>query len=134
MGGMSVPMRFRDKTVVITGGGGGIGRTYGHRFAAEGANIVIADLDPAAGDRMVKELEAAGSKGLSFPMNVTDEEAALGMVEAAADAFGGIDILVNNAGIHLQHAQLPFTIEAVPKWREARDVHSVQRPICPGAA
>jgi NAD(P)-dependent dehydrogenase (short-subunit alcohol dehydrogenase family) len=130
---MSVPMRFRDKTVVITGGGGGIGRTYGHRFAAEGANIVIADLDPAAGDRMVKELEAAGSKGLSFPMNVTDEEAALGMVEAAVDAFGGIDILVNNAGIHLEHAQLPFTIEAVPRWRELLDVNVIGALICAAA-
>src|SRR5260370_27744985 len=125
MGGMSVPMRFRDKTVVITGGGGGIGRTYGHRFAAEGANIVIADLDPAAGERMVKELEAAGSMGLPFPMNVTDEEAALGMVESAVDAFGGIDILGHNAGIHLQHPQLPFTIETVTTWPDLLDVHVI---------
>src|SRR5260370_9660848 len=119
MGGMSVPMRFRDKTVVITGGGGGIGRTYGHRFAAEGANIVIADLDPAAGDRMVKELEAAGSKGLSFPMNVTDEQAPLGIVDTAVDAFGGIDILVNTSRIHPHHAQLPFAIGADPQSRGA---------------
>ncbi len=128
-----MPMRFEGKTVVITGGGAGIGRTYGHRFAAEGANIVIADLDPAVGDRVVKELEQAGSQGLSFPMNVTDETAAVAMAEAAVEAFGGIDILVNNAGVHLQHAQLPFTIDAVPQWRNVLDVNVIGALICSAA-
>ena len=49
--------RFEGKVVVITGGGSGIGRAFGHRFAAEGAAIVVADLDGNVGERMVKELE-----------------------------------------------------------------------------
>jgi 3-oxoacyl-[acyl-carrier protein] reductase len=123
-------MRFEGKTVVITGGGAGIGRAYAHRFAAEGASIVIADLDAAVGARAVQELEATGARGLSFPMDVTDENAAVAMAAAAVDTFGGVDILVNNAGIHLQHAQLPYTIEAVAKWRAVLDVNVIGALIC----
>ena len=55
-------MRFEGKTIVITGGGAGIGRRYAHRFASEGANVVIADLDGAAGERVVREVEALGAQ------------------------------------------------------------------------
>jgi 3-oxoacyl-[acyl-carrier protein] reductase len=126
-------MRFEGKTVVITGGGAGIGQRYAHRFAGEGANVVIADIDEAAGARVVEEVEALGRSGLSRPMDVTDAEAVMAMVEAAADHFGGIDILVNNAGIHLEHAQLPYTVEAAPKWRTLLDVNVIGALICAAA-
>jgi 3-oxoacyl-[acyl-carrier protein] reductase len=122
--------RFEDKVVVITGGGAGIGRRYGHRFAEEGAAIVVADVDPAASERVVKELEADGRRGLSFTMDVTDEEGAARMVDAAVEAFGGVDILVNNAGVHLQHAQLPYTRDALPQWRHVLDVNIIGALIC----
>jgi 3-oxoacyl-[acyl-carrier protein] reductase len=122
--------RFADKVVVITGGGAGIGRHYGHRFAEEGAHIVVADVDPAASERAVKELEAEGKRGLSVTMDVTDEAGAARMAAAAVDAFGGIDILVNNAGVHLEHAQLPYTREALPQWRHVLDVNIVGALIC----
>jgi 3-oxoacyl-[acyl-carrier protein] reductase len=119
--------RFAGKAVVITGGGAGIGRTFGHRFAAEGASIVVADIDPAAGERTVAELAAETHAAFSFPMDVRDAEAAARMADVAVGRFGGIDILVNNAGIHLDHAQLPFTLAAVPRWREVLDVTSSVR-------
>ena len=125
--------RFEGKVVVITGGGAGIGRTYGLRFAGEGAAIVVADVDAAAGERMVKELQVDGYRGLSFPMDVRDTEAAEAMAQAAVDSFGGVDILINNAGIHLEHAQLPFTLEAVPKWREVFDVNVIGALVCSAA-
>jgi 3-oxoacyl-[acyl-carrier protein] reductase len=129
--GMSA--RFDGKTVVITGGGAGIGRCYAHRFAEEGANLVIADVDSAVGDRVVKEIEDMGRQGLSRPVDVTDEKAVTAMTGAAADRFGGIDILVNNAGIHLGHAQLPFTVEAVPQWRNVLNVNVIGALICAAA-
>jgi len=115
--------RFEGKVAMITGGGAGIGRRYAHRFAGEGASIVIADLDLSAAERVVKELEADGHRGIAREMNVTDNDAADATVAAAVDELGGVDILVNNAGIHLDHAQLPFTKDALPAWREVMDVN-----------
>lgn len=126
-------MRFKGKIVVITGGGAGIGQCYAHRFAEEGASVVIADVDADAAKRVAKEVEAIGTTGLSIPINVTDEEAVSAMADSAARRFGGIDVLVNNAGIHLGHAQLPFTVEAVPQWRNLLDVNVIGALICSAA-
>src|SRR5262245_57222130 len=99
--------RFEGKVVVITGGAAGIGRTYAQRFAAEGAAIVVADLDEAAADKAVAQLESEGSRGLPHRMDVTDADEAAAMAARAVAELGGIDVLVNNAGVHLDHAQLP---------------------------
>ena len=122
--------RFAGKVVVITGGGAGIGRRYGHRFAAEGADIVVADLDADAGVRMVKELESDGHRGVAVAMDVIDENGAERMAQAAVDAFGGIDILVNNAAVHLEHAQLPYTRAALSQWRHVLDVNVMGALTC----
>ncbi len=125
--------RFREKVVVITGGGAGIGRTYAHRFAQEGAAVVIADTDPAAATRVVDEVKAQGGDGLVYPMDVTDTVAAEAMAATVTAKFGGIDVLINNAGIHLDHAQLPFTLEAADDWRRVLDVNVVGALICAAA-
>jgi NAD(P)-dependent dehydrogenase (short-subunit alcohol dehydrogenase family) len=125
--------RYEGKVVVVTGGGAGIGRTFGRRFASEGASIVVADLDADVGARMVAELEADGHAGVSFPMDVRDVDAAARLADAATERFGGVDVLVNNAGIHLDHAQLPFTLEAVPRWRDVLDVNVMGPLVCSAA-
>jgi 3-oxoacyl-[acyl-carrier protein] reductase len=125
--------RFEGKVVVITGGGAGIGRTYAQRFAAEGAAIVVADLDEAAAKRVVDEVSAVGPGGLAHVMDVTDADGAAAMAERAVAELGGVDFLVNNAGVHLDHAQLPFTLDAVPKWRQVLDVNVVGALICAAA-
>jgi 3-oxoacyl-[acyl-carrier protein] reductase len=125
--------RFEDKVVVITGGGAGIGRTYAHRFAAEGAAIVVADVDEVAATTVVAELSGDGRRGLAQVMDVTDTGAAADMVRRVVGELGGVDVLVNNAGIHLDHAQLPFTLEAVPQWREVLDVNVIGALVCAAA-
>jgi len=125
--------RFDGKVVVITGGGAGIGRTYAHRFAAEGAAIVVADLDEAAAARVVDEVGDLGARGLAHVMDVTDADGAAAMAARVVTELGGIDILVNNAGVHLDHAQLPFTLDAVPKWRVVLDVNVIGALICAAA-
>lgn len=127
------PVRFEGKVVVITGGGAGIGRRFGHRFAAEGASVVVADLDAAAAGRTVGEIETSGHVALGVQMDIRDVDAAVSMAEAAAERFGGIDVLINNAGIHLDHAQLPYTLEAVAKWREVLDVNVIGALVCSAA-
>jgi NAD(P)-dependent dehydrogenase (short-subunit alcohol dehydrogenase family) len=124
--------RFEGSVVVITGGGAGIGRTYAQRFAAEGAAVVIADRDEAAAQRVVAELAPDG-RALAVTTDVTDVDAVATMTKRAVEELGGIDILVNNAGIHLDHAQLPFTLEAVPKWRAVLEVNVIGALICAAA-
>jgi NAD(P)-dependent dehydrogenase (short-subunit alcohol dehydrogenase family) len=116
--------------VVVTGGGAGIGRMYARRFAAEGAKAVIVDVDADAAKRVVSEVEQSGSAGLAVVADVTDDDAIQAMAEAAVAQFGGIDILINNAGIHLDHAQLPYTKEALPRWREVMDVNVIGALSC----
>ncbi|HMK63386.1 MAG TPA: SDR family oxidoreductase [Acidimicrobiales bacterium] len=125
--------RFQDKVVVITGGGAGIGRRMGHRFAEEGASIVIVDRDPDVGLRSARELADEGCQSLSFPMDVTDDDAAAHLAEAVVSRFGGIDVLINNAGIHLDHAQLPFSLDAVAQWRRVLDVNVIGALVCAAA-
>jgi 3-oxoacyl-[acyl-carrier protein] reductase len=122
-----------SRVVVITGGGAGIGRTFAHRFAAEGADVVVADLDPAAAEKVASELEALGRRALPLTMDVTDSEQVTAMVTGAQSELGGIDVLINNAGVHLDHAQLPFTVEAVPAWRRVLEVNVLGVLLCSAA-
>jgi 3-oxoacyl-[acyl-carrier protein] reductase len=83
---------------------------------------------------VVGELEPLGPGALGVTMDVTDADAVQAAVAAAVDRFGGIDVLVNNAGVHLQHAQLPFTVEAVPQWRHVLEVNVLAVLTCSAAA
>ena len=89
-----------NKTVIITGGGSNIGRAIVHAFADEGSNIVIAELDPAQGQRVADEVAAkdTGSRAMVVATDVTNHESVNAMVEAATAEFGDVDVLVNNAG------------------------------------
>ena len=86
-------MRLQGKIALITGGGGGFGEGIVRRFAAEGARVVIADLDRAAAERVATETGAVATDG-----DVSRGEDVRAMVQAAVDRFGGLDIVVNNAG------------------------------------
>ena len=87
-------MRFFGKTVVITGGGGGIGGATCRRFAAEGARVAVLDLDLAAAERIAAD--AAGTA--AFRCDITDRASVDAAIAAAEAQLGPIDVLVNNAG------------------------------------
>lgn len=89
----------KDRIAVITGASRGIGRSIALALAAKGATIVAVDMDQAATDAVVAELQAAGAKALGVVGNVTVPADAERMIDAAMEAFGRVDILVNNAGI-----------------------------------
>ena len=92
--------RFENKVVVVTGAAQGIGEAYAKALGAEGASVVVADLNVESGERVAKEIEAAGGTALFVRTDVSSHESAAAMVEATVAAYGGIDGLVNNAAIY----------------------------------
>jgi len=89
----------KGKVAVITGASRGIGKSIALALAAQGASIVAMDMDQAATEAVVSELQAAGTKALAVVGNVTVTADVDRMIESAVEAFGRVDILVNNAGI-----------------------------------
>jgi NAD(P)-dependent dehydrogenase (short-subunit alcohol dehydrogenase family) len=101
-------IRFDDRVAVITGAGGGLGRTYALEFAKRGAKVVVNDLGGAqdgsgAGtnmaDQVVKEITEAGGTAVSNYDSVSTPEGGEAIIQTALDNFGQVDIVVNNAGI-----------------------------------
>jgi 2-hydroxycyclohexanecarboxyl-CoA dehydrogenase len=90
--------RFEGRTVVVTGGGGGIGGATCRRFAAEGAKVAVLDLDAAAAERVAGAIREAGGAAQAFRCDITDRAEVDAAVAGAQAALGAIDVLVNNAG------------------------------------
>lgn len=92
-------MQIAGKTVIITGGGRGIGRDMAKVFASRGANLALFDLNATDLDETVRQCDALGGKARPYVVNVTQEAAVVAGMDAVVADFGGIDVLVNNAGI-----------------------------------
>ena len=92
-------MKLKDKVVLITGGGSGLGREMGLTFAREGAKIGVNDIKPESAQNVVTEIERAGGKARPFVADVSSSAAVKKMFAEFIAAFGTIDILINNAGI-----------------------------------
>ncbi|MEO6317291.1 MAG: SDR family oxidoreductase [Acidimicrobiales bacterium] len=89
--------RFEDKVAIVTGAAGGIGEAYARGLAAEGAKVVIADVDAERGEAVAEDL---GEVALFVRTDVSDPDSAAGLSAAVVEHFGGIDLLVNNAAIY----------------------------------
>ena len=103
---------LEGRRALVTGGASGIGRAIGLAFAAEGAQVAVADR--AGSDRIeavVAAIAQQGGHALAVRADVADEAQVLAMVEAVLARFGGLDILVNNAGILLERPLLETTAE-----------------------
>jgi 3-oxoacyl-[acyl-carrier protein] reductase len=92
-------MRLKDKVCIVTGSAGGIGLATAHRFAREGARVVVADLDAQLVAQRAAEIEAAGGQVMGLRLDVTDRATMDALCVAVLERWGRIDVLVNNAGI-----------------------------------
>ncbi|MFJ5112113.1 bifunctional aldolase/short-chain dehydrogenase [Streptomyces sp. NPDC088551] len=105
---MPAPKALASRVALVTGAGSGIGRAIAHRLVAEGACVVVADLDTERAAAVADELGGA-DKAVAVSVDVTDEEQIKAAFDAAALAFGGVDLVVNNAGISISRPLLETT-------------------------
>ncbi len=91
-------MRVNGKSIIVTGSGGGIGEGIAKRLAAEGASVIVNDINAKAGEKVVAEIVAAGGMASFFPADVTQSADVKALVAAAVQRYGKLDVIVNNAG------------------------------------
>ncbi len=116
--------RLDNKVAVITGAASGIGRATATLFAAEGARVVVADMDSTNGPALAEQLG-----GLYVGVNVADEASVKAMYDAVVAAFGGADVLFNNAGISPSDDDSILVTE-LDAWRRVQDVNLTSVYLC----
>ncbi|OYD66659.1 SDR family NAD(P)-dependent oxidoreductase [Rhodococcus sp. OK302] len=112
--------KLDNRIALVTGSGRGIGRAIALKFAAEGASVVVNDLDPGPAKETVEDIIAAGGKAVACVGSVTEEGFADRFVNTAIDTFGGLDIIVNNAGFTWDNVVQKMTDE---QWDTILDLH-----------
>jgi 3-oxoacyl-[acyl-carrier protein] reductase len=111
---------LKNQVAIITGSGRGIGREIALKLAAEGAKVVINDLDEGPADDTVATIQAKGGEAIACVGNVCDKDFADRFVNTAIDHFGGLDIIINNAGYTWDSVIQKMTDE---QWDAIIDVH-----------
>lgn len=111
---------MKDRAVLVTGAGSGIGRATAHLFADEGAMVAVTDVSAERAEQVREEIAGAGGRAWCWALDVSDGEGVKRVIGAAAEALGGLDVLVNNAGISVHAAIDSAGFES--SWARALDV------------
>ena len=124
-------MDLNDQVAIVTGGGAGIGRAIGVELAANGADVVIVDIDGARADEAAAAVQARGRRALRVVADVMESDAVRAAVVTADETFGRVDILVNNAG---GVSGRPFLEQSERSWRRHIDLNLVSMLAATSAA
>ena len=122
------------KIAVITGGGRGFGKGFGEALAAEGAHVVLVDIDGAEAEAAAAGIRAKGQLATGLQGDVTDEARMLAVMAEAAAIQGGIDILINNAGLHSDEYGQPILKMGFAKTKRLFEVNVLGTVCCTIAA
>ena len=109
-------MRLKDKIIIVTGGGVGIGRAYATGLAKEGARVVVADIQEEEAKKVASEIKQGGGEALALPVDVTSAEKTQAMADKTLQKYGRIDVLVNNAGLYSAIKKKPFSEITAEEW------------------
>jgi 3-oxoacyl-[acyl-carrier protein] reductase len=113
----------RDRVVIVTGAGQGIGREFARQFAAAGAIAVVADLDIGKALHVVTEIESAGGKALGLKVDIGDRASVDAMVAEVLAKCGRIDALINNAAIFATLEKRPFDQIPLQQWEQVMRIN-----------
>jgi NAD(P)-dependent dehydrogenase (short-subunit alcohol dehydrogenase family) len=113
----------KDRVIIVTGAGQGIGRELSRQFAAAGATVVVADINRTNADRVRREIELSGGKAAAVAVDIGDTTSVQAMSEAAVARFGRIDALINNAAIFATLQKKPFWEIPVEEWERVMHVN-----------
>jgi NAD(P)-dependent dehydrogenase (short-subunit alcohol dehydrogenase family) len=121
-------LKLEGRTAVVTGAGRGIGKAVAMRLAADGANVVVADL--SGHDVAAAELARAGARALGLKVDVSSEADTARMAEETLKAFGRIDVLVNNAAMFATVKLGPFEDIPVEEWKHLLEINVIGVALC----
>ena len=124
--------RLDGKIAIVTGAASGIGPAYAQGLAAEGAKVMIADVEP--GDAAVRAIKEAGGEATSRICDVSDETQVASLIRDTEKAFGGVHILVNNAAVFARYVAVPLDQISAGDWERAFAVNVRGSYLCVKAA
>jgi len=109
-------MRLKDKVIIVTGAGQGIGAVYAHKLAEEGGKVIIAEINEEKAKAVADDITAKGHEALAIRTDVSDEESTKALARVVSERYGHIDVLINNASVFATIKMKPFDEITVEEW------------------
>jgi 3-oxoacyl-[acyl-carrier protein] reductase len=126
-------MDVKDKVVLITGGGQGIGRSYALAFANAHAKVVIFDTHAQNGAAVAEHIQSLGGRALFYPCDVTQPDAVRQALQSVKNQWGPVQVLINNAAIFVTLGRQAFEDIPLPEWEQVMRVNVTGSWVCASA-